>query len=203
MSKTRDIRDWVKLRASRRTSCETPETKFLKNLSKCFSRLPRGWNFQSWKTLRQIFQKFRFRCLAACPATCTRLNSVVNIACFAQIGQFLKRLGFPSNFCDCSLSSPIEPLSNPPCYSQKSPLLLIISTSIFKKNVWVFLFCFLIFPKYFIFFALDFLICELLLRFEIYWWLNMVICCVAEIIVWVVLDIRYFTLSLAAQMCYL
>ena len=32
------------------------------------SRLPREWNFQSRKTLRQIFQKFHFKCLAACPS---------------------------------------------------------------------------------------------------------------------------------------
>jgi len=35
-----------------------------------------------------------------------RLDSVTKIACFAQIGQFLNFFSFPSNFCDCSLSSP-------------------------------------------------------------------------------------------------
>ena len=152
---------------------KAPVARVTQKCSRLPSRLKVPPTRKSRKTLRQIFQKFRLRCLAACPTTCTQLNSVANIACFAHIGQFLKRLGFPSNFLWLFIVFPFEPLSNPPCYSQKSPLLLIISTSIFKKNVWVFLFCFLIFPKYFIFFALDFLICELLLRFEIYWWLNM------------------------------
>ena len=119
---------------------KAPVTRVTQKCSWLPSRLPRRWNFQSWKTLRQTFQKFHFKCLAACLVTCTRLNSVVNIAFFAQIGQFLKRLGFPSNFLCLFIVFPFEPLSNPPCYSQKSPLLLIISTSIFKNNVWVFLF---------------------------------------------------------------
>ena len=34
------------------------------------SRLPHGWNFQLQKTLRQIFQKFRLKCLRLVLATC-------------------------------------------------------------------------------------------------------------------------------------
>ena len=57
------------------------------------------------------------------------------------------------------LSSPFIPLLNPPCFSHKPPLLFIISTSIVKKKVWVFLFsldisCFL--PWFLWFFELMF-----------------------------------------------
>ena len=49
-------------------------------------------------------------------------------------------MSFPLKFFDCSLYFSVIPFSNPPCSSLKSPLLLIISTSIFKKKVWVFLY---------------------------------------------------------------
>ena len=42
-------------------------------------------------------------------ATCSRLDSVVKITCFAQIGQFLNFFSFPLNFCDYSLSSSFYP----------------------------------------------------------------------------------------------
>ena len=40
--------------------------------------------------------------------TCSQLDSVEKIACFAQIGQFLNVFSFPSNISDCSLSSPFQ-----------------------------------------------------------------------------------------------
>ena len=72
-------------------------------------------------------------------ATCSQLNPVAKIACFAQIGQFLKPFEFPLNFCDYSLSSLFEPLSNSPCLSRKTSIFFNISTSISKKKVWIFL----------------------------------------------------------------
>ena len=53
-------------------------------------RLSRKQNFQSRKTLRKFFKIFVLSVLA----TCSRLNSVAKIACFAQIGQFLKPFSF-------------------------------------------------------------------------------------------------------------
>ena len=50
------------------------------------------------KNIQKNFQKFWFQRVSQLTlATCSRLKSVVKIACFAQFGQFLKCLGFPSN----------------------------------------------------------------------------------------------------------
>ena len=62
-------------------------------------------------------------------ATFSRLDSVTKIACFAKKKcQFLKLFNFPSNFCDFSLSSLPETLSNSPCHSQTNFHFYIIST---------------------------------------------------------------------------
>ena len=83
------------------------------------------------KNTQKNFQKFWFQreSRLARNLNQSRISRVLR-----KLVSFLKRLGLPLNFCDYSLFSTIEPLSNPPCSSQKSPLLLIISISIFKKS---------------------------------------------------------------------
>ena len=51
-------------------------TRGTQKFSRLTSRLPRGWNFQSRKTLRQIFLNFCHRCLETCPGDlfATRFN---------------------------------------------------------------------------------------------------------------------------------
>ena len=50
------------------------------------------------KSTQKIFQKFWFQRVSRLTlATCTQLNSVAEIVCFAQFGHFFKHLGFPSN----------------------------------------------------------------------------------------------------------
>ena len=46
---------------------EAPVTRVTQKFLWLPSQLPRRWNFQSRKTLRQIFQKFHLMFLAACP----------------------------------------------------------------------------------------------------------------------------------------
>ena len=104
--------------------------------SRLTSRLPHGQNFQSRKTLRKFFKIFVLSVLI----TCSRLNPVAKIVCFALFDQFLKHLVFPSIIFNCSLSCLFNSLSNSPCHSKKHSFFFIISTSISKKKVRVFLF---------------------------------------------------------------
>ena len=56
------------------------------------------------KHLTKIFKSFGLKCFGGWP---WRLISVAKNTCFAFQRQFLKTFSvFPSNFCDCSLSSP-------------------------------------------------------------------------------------------------
>ena len=67
-------------------------------------------------------------------ATCSRLDSVVKITCFAQIGQFLNVFSFPSNISNCSLSSPFQTSLKLTVSLSKNLHFYIISTSFFKKR---------------------------------------------------------------------
>ena len=88
------------------------------------------------KNLENFFKIFVLSVLI----TCSRLNPVAKIVCFALFDQFLKHLVFPSNIFNYSLSCLFNSLSNSPCHSQKHSFFFIISTSISKEKVRVFLF---------------------------------------------------------------
>ena len=66
------------------------------------SQLTRKWTFQSWKTLRQIFQNLSHGFLA----TCSWLILVVKNVCFMFwglfSGQFSKKFHFSLAYCDFS-----------------------------------------------------------------------------------------------------
>ena len=74
--------------------------------------------------------------------TCWRLISVAKNACFAFRRKFLKLFQyFPSNFCDCSLSSPFLSqlnLTQTLCVTHLNLHFCIIPSLIFKKKVWIF-----------------------------------------------------------------
>ena len=72
-------------------------------------------------------------------ATCSRLDLIAKIACFAHIGQFLNVFSFPLNISDCLLSSSFQTSLKLTVSLSKNLHFCIISTSIFKKKVWVFL----------------------------------------------------------------
>ena len=95
MCKTRDFRDWFKLRASHQgKSRDSLKPKFfvLSVLATCLGDLNATW-FSHEKHVfcanRSVFKTF---------------------------------LSFPLNFCDCSLSSLFLPLSNSPSHSQKTSI---------------------------------------------------------------------------------
>ena len=63
-----------------------------------------GRNSNQEKHLHKFFKIFVLTVLV----TCSQLDLVEKIACFAQICQFLNVFSFPSNISDCSLSSPFQ-----------------------------------------------------------------------------------------------
>ena len=68
------------------------------------SRLPREWDFQSQKTLSKFFQIFLLEVFwQVTLATC--INREKHVFCVSKT-VFKTFSVFPSNFCDCSLSSP-------------------------------------------------------------------------------------------------
>ena len=67
-------------------------------------------------------------------ATCSRLDSVAKIACFAQIGQFLNVFSFPSNFCDYSLSSLFHPFPKHTVHSTQTSIVDHLSNLILQEN---------------------------------------------------------------------
>ena len=93
-----------------------------------------------WKTLRQNFQIFVTRCLVVCRGNLVQSRKTRVLCILDSFFFFFLNFSFPSNIFYCSLSCPFIPLSNPSCFSHKLPLLFIVSTSIFKKKVWVFFF---------------------------------------------------------------
>ena len=72
-------------------------------------------------------------------------------------------LSFPSKFCDWSLSSPVIPFSSPSSFSQKPPFVHHFNFNLQEKCMGS-----LILTVYFMFFALDFLFCELSLSIVLY-----------------------------------
>ena len=84
---------FLRLRSVTCSQVEVPVTRGTQRFLRLISRLPHGQNFQSRKTLRKFFKIFVLSVLA----TCSRLNPIAKLACFAQIGQFLKPFEFPSN----------------------------------------------------------------------------------------------------------
>ena len=125
--------------------------------SRLTSRLTRGQNFQPRKTLRKFFKIFVLSVLA----TCSRLNPVMKITCFAQIWSVFKTFGFSLEHFQLFIVLSFQ-------------LSLKLTMSLSKTFIFLHHFNFnlqekgkgfLIFAKYFMFFALDFLICKLLLKF--------------------------------------
>ena len=110
-------------------------TRGTQKFSQLNLRLPREWDFQSRKTLSKFFQIFRLEVLwRVSLATC--FSREKHVFCVSKT-VFKTFLVFPSNFCDCSLSSHFSLNWNWPKHSSNS-----ISASshlkIFKKKVWVF-----------------------------------------------------------------
>ena len=120
-----------------------PVAKGTQRFSQLRSRLPREWDFQSRKTLSKFFQIFRLEVFwRVTLATYWRFVSIAKNACFCVSKTFFKTFSvFPLNFCDCSLSSPFLSQLNLTQTLRVTLLKLhfgIISSPIFKKNVWVF-----------------------------------------------------------------
>ena len=96
--------------------------------------------------------------------TWTRLDSVMKNACFAQIGQFLKPFWvFPRIFVTVHCLPRFYPSQTHWVILEKPPFVHHSNLNLQEKGMG-----FLILTIYFMFFALDFLICELLLSIVIY-----------------------------------
>ena len=76
---------------------KSPIARVTQKFSRLPSRLPYGWNFQSRKTLRQIFQKFCLKYLAAYPSNLFRSQKsrVLHFEGYFQ-GSFQKPFIVPS-----------------------------------------------------------------------------------------------------------
>ena len=85
-----------------------PVTRSTQRFSRLSSRLPHKWDFQSRKKHSKLFQFFRLEVFwQVTLVTYWWLVSVAKNTCFTFQRQFLKLFSvFPSNFCDCSPSSP-------------------------------------------------------------------------------------------------
>ena len=116
-------------------------------------------------------------------ATCSRLNLVMKIACFAQWGlfseQFSKTFHFSLTYCDCSVS----PSSKLTVFTHKTSIFFVISSPIFEKRYEFchFLYVFFVSTPWFLGFWV-------LLSFEKYdiriWWFGYIL---AELVIWVLL----------------
>ena len=140
---------------------EAPVARCTQNVSQLPSWLPRGWTFQSWKTLRQIFPIFVSRVLATWSGDLFVTYFSHENCVFCDLRIVKKKKKFSLVHFDCSLSCPFISLTNSPRFSQRSTIFIIISSSNFKKR-----YGFSIFLKVFHIYSLCFLVFEMLLRFE-------------------------------------
>ena len=72
---------------------EAPVTRVTQKFLRLPSRLPRWWNFRSWKTLCTNFSKFRLKCLVAWPGDLHATSSSRENRVFCTIRVFFK-IGF-------------------------------------------------------------------------------------------------------------
>ena len=159
------------------------------------SRLPRGWNFQSWKILRQIFQKFCLRCLATCPgdlyATWYNCEKCVFYAFWIVFKNFQF---FPQTFVTIHCLPRLYLSQTHRVTLEKPPFFHHFNFNLQEKGMG-----FLILTKSFMIIALFSWICELL-RFELYVariWLGL---CLLSLGVWVLLSLLFRMLDILVIM---
>ena len=167
---------WLRLSTCSRV--KAPIAKVTQNFSRLPLRLLYGWNFQSWKTLRQNLQNFVLGVSRLVLATCPWLGLITKIVCFAQWGPFLglasKNFHFSLASRDYSSSYLPFPLSKPSCSHTKSPYSPSPLHQSSRKGMG-----FVSFSIYFTFLAIYFLDCVFLLisvylmreyGYLIFWW---------------------------------
>ena len=85
-------------------------TRGTQRFSRLSSLLPREWDFQSRKTLKNFFHKFDFECFGGLSwRLARRLVSVAKIACFAKMRQFCWFVVLLILWCSTLLSIYIVP----------------------------------------------------------------------------------------------
>ena len=140
---------------------EGPIVRGTQRFLRLSSQLPREWDFQSRKTLRNFFKTFGLKCFGGC---IWRLTSAAKNACFAQWGLFLKSFSvFLRTFCDCSFSL-LSETSQTLRVTHFKLHCYFISSQNHQEKVWVFssslhILCF---EYYFLAFCVETVFCNIL-----------------------------------------